>query len=91
MTFSIDDYNIPTPPPRHQAKVVKDESLKDDTLYEVQFFDYVNKIWSFFGRFDSEKSAKNNLESFKLMDNIDGVVYQYRIVKLTIKKEVVVK
>lgn len=69
--------------------MVEDQSLKDKTMYEVQFFDEENKIWDYFGRYTSKESAKNNIETFTLMDNIDGVVYKYRIVKLTIKKEVV--
>lgn len=68
---------------------MKDKSLKDEVLYEVQFYDEVNKLWNFRGRVYSEESAENIIETNTRIDKSNGVVYEYRIVKLTTKKEVI--
>lgn len=68
---------------------MKDKSLKDEVTYEVQFSDEVNKLWNPCGRFKSEKKAENVIETYTRIDKSNGVVYEYRIVKLTTKKEVV--
>lgn len=68
---------------------MKDKSLTDEVMYEVQCYDEVNKLWNFLGKVYSEKSAENIIETNTRIDKSTGVVYEYRIVKLTIKKEVV--
>ena len=68
---------------------MKDKSLTDEVLYEVQFYDEENKLWNYCGRYHSEEIVENIIETNKRLNRYNGVLYEYRIVRLTIKKEVV--
>ena len=94
--MSIFDYEeAPPPPPRYQtkvqkAKVVKDKSLKDEIKYELQWFDDEKNKWGTICLSDTKKKAeleKRNLRETQKKYELG--FFKYRIVRLTIKKEVI--
>ena len=88
--MSIFDYEeAPPPPPRYQAKVVKDKSLKDEVQYELQFFYELNNEWLGIYSSKTKQNTKFQKRKFEERDKRYGEVHKYRIVRLTIKKEVV--
>lgn len=68
---------------------MKDKLLKNETTYEVHWFDKVNNAWSYYRRCPSEKTAKRLVEAVIRIDKENNVVYKYRIVKCTTKMEVI--
>lgn len=63
--------------------------MKDEIMYEVQFFDDCISNWIKMDEFESKKEAKCVIRDSKMFDKEEGLKLKYRIVKLTIKKEVV--
>lgn len=64
--------------------------MKEEIKYEVQYFnDRFNKWEPFVCKYCRKKDAKDALRDFILTDLQHGQTYRYRILKLTIKKEVV--
>jgi hypothetical protein len=72
-----------------QEGVMKDKSLKDEIKYDVQFFDDYIPAWINIDVSESKKEAKCFVRDYKKFDKEDGLKFKYRIIKLTIKKEVV--
>jgi hypothetical protein len=68
---------------------MKDKSLKDEIKYEVQFFDDYIPAWINIDVSESKNEAKSIVSDYKKIDKADGRKFKYRIIKLTIKKEVV--
>lgn len=68
---------------------MKDKSLKDEIKYDVQFFDDCIPAWVKMDEFESKKEAKSIVRDCKKFDKEDGLKLKYRIVKLTIKKEII--
>lgn len=87
--MSVYDYEAAPPPPRYQAKAVKDKSLKDEVLYRTEFYMPSIKRWDATCLQSSLKAAKRNKKKCQERDKENGIQLEYRIVKLTIKKEVV--
>lgn len=93
--MSVFDYEeAPPPPPMYQprvrkAKVVKDKSLKDDVLYRTEFYMPSIKKWNATCLQSSLKAAKRNKRRNQESDRKKGIELKYRILKLTVKKEVV--
>ena len=77
------------PPPMHQEKAVKDKSLKDDVLYRTEFYMPSIKRWNATCLQSSLRVAKRNKRRNQESDRRNGIELKYRILKLTIKKEVV--
>jgi hypothetical protein len=72
-----------------QEGVMKDKSLKDEIKYEVQFFDDYIPAWIKMDEVESKNEAKSIVSDYKKIDKEDGRKFNYRILKLTIKKEIV--
>lgn len=88
--MSVYDYEAAPPPPtRYQAKAVKDKSLKDEVLYITEFYMPSIKKWNATCLLTSKKAAKRNKKKCQERDKKNGIQLEYRILKLTIKKEMV--
>jgi hypothetical protein len=88
--MSVYDYEAaPPPPPMYHAKAVKDKSLKDEVLYLIEFYSNTLKRWDATCLQSSLKGAKRNMKKCQERDKKKGFEFKYRIVKFTIKKEVV--
>ena len=68
---------------------MKDKSLKDDVLYRTEFYMPSIKRWGATCLLTSKKAAKRNKKKCQERDKKNGLEFKYRILKLTIKKEVV--
>jgi hypothetical protein len=68
---------------------MKDKSLKDDVRYELQFYMPITKRWDVESLQSTLKEVKRIKKICKQRDKRKGFEFEYRIVKLTIKKEVV--
>lgn len=69
---------------------MKDKSLKDKVLYKVQFYDDCIDDWYTLDlNITSKKKVKCIMSDIKKFDKEEGLKLEYRIVKLTIKQEVV--
>ena len=58
-------------------------------MYKVQFFDNELDNWFTLDVYHLKKEAKDAVRDFKVADKKEGLKLKYRIVKLTIKQEVV--
>lgn len=65
-----------------------DKALDDETKYEVQYW-CIDKCWMTYSRVDSIDSAKSDMEFLRMLNKTHNKEGKYRILKLTIKKEVV--
>lgn len=64
--------------------------MKDEIKYEVQFFDDTHiDEWQSADVYYRKKDAKDAVRDFRKFDKEVDITVKYRIVKLTIKKEVV--
>lgn len=63
--------------------------MKDEVRFEVQSYDEFLKVWFEADTYHRKKDAKIAIRDFQLRDGEHGLVIKYRILKLTIKKEVV--
>jgi hypothetical protein len=69
---------------------MKDKSIKDEIMYEVQYYNDRIDDWDTADEaITSKKEAKSIVRFFKHCDKEEGIKFKYRIVKLTIKSEVV--
>jgi hypothetical protein len=69
---------------------MKDKTLKDEIKYEVQFYDDCIDDWCILDSgIELKKEAKSIVHDCKMFDKEDGLKIKYRILKLTIKKEIV--
>jgi hypothetical protein len=63
--------------------------MKNKIKYEVQYSDDRTDEWRPIGVYYRKKDAKDAVRDFMFADLLHGMTLNYRIVKLTIKKEVV--
>jgi hypothetical protein len=68
---------------------MKDKSLKDDIRYQIQFFNEINNTWAYDLLYMNRKGAREQIKYYRSRDKRYGINGKYRILKLTIKKEVV--
>jgi hypothetical protein len=66
-----------------------DKSLKDEVQYELQFFYELNNEWLSIYSSRNKQHTKLQKRKFEEHDKRYGEVHKHRIVRLTIKKEVV--
>ena len=68
----------------------KDKLIKDEILYDIQSYDNRMDDWyTLDGGIESKKEAKNTVHDYKKFDKKEGLKLRYRIIKCTIKKELV--
>lgn len=63
--------------------------MKDEIKYDIQFFYDGIDDWDSLNVVETKKEAKDTVRDCKRLDKKDGVKLKYRIIKLTIKKEVI--
>lgn len=69
---------------------MKNEEMKNEIEYEVQSYsDRIDDWFTLDGGIRSKKEAKSFVSDCKRYDKKEGLKIKYRIIKLTIKEEVV--
>lgn len=63
--------------------------MKNEIKYEVQFLDDCIDEWNTLDVFESKKEAKCARRDYRRFDKMESITVKYRIIKLTIIKEVV--
>jgi hypothetical protein len=74
---------------RSDHRLEQEGVMKDEIKYEVQFFDGNIDEWNSADVYWRKKDAKDAVREFRKFDKEVDIPMKYRIVKLTIKKEVV--